>query len=164
MRANHSKTNDMDHIRTRLGLSFIGEARMSGARQVGMRLLIAMAAALALLAGCDHHDDDDDFIVSFPSAFEIAIHRVSDRPFDVIEIGVTPFLSPIFDDEPYAFVISGISWFDGDEIIVRILDDRQLAIIDPLRESVVDVLMTCDCFVDYVILDSEDGTTTLFFN
>ena len=64
---------------------------MSGARQVGMRLLIAMAAALALLAGCDHHDDDDDFIVSFPSAFEIAIHRVSDRPFDVIEIGVTPF-------------------------------------------------------------------------
>ena len=143
----------------------MGDAKTSDARQIGMRLLI-VAAALILLAGCDHDDDHDhdDFIVSFPSALEIDIHRASGRPFDVIEIGVTPFVSSLFGDEPYVFVISGIAWFDGEDIIFEERDDVQQAFIDPLGERVVDVLMTCDCFIAYAILRSDRGRTTLFFD
>ena len=141
---------------------------MSDVRQVGMRLLILMAATLVLLAGCDYGDDDhddDDFIVSFSSESEIEIYRASGRPFDVLEIGVTPFFDPIFGDRPYIFSISGISWVDGDEFIFELQDDVRRPIRDPLLgEPLEDVIMRCGCFIDYVILRSEFGRRTLFFD
>jgi hypothetical protein len=136
---------------------------------VDAHLLTMAAVVLVLLAGCDHdggrrHVPEDDFIVSFPSPLEIGIRRPFDRPFDVIEIGVTPFVNPTSGSEPYALVVSGIAWFDGAEIVFEAQDIVQQAFIDPLGERVVDVLVTCDCFVDYVILRSEFGETTHFFD
>jgi hypothetical protein len=176
MRASNRQIDDRDHVRIRFGLRWIDDVRMSDVRQIGMRLLIVMAAALVLLVGCDYDDhdhdddfDDDDFIVSLtlaPSASQVDIRRASGQPFEVIEIGVTPFLDPIFgDNEPYTFFVSGIAWSNGDEFIFEIPDDRQRAFIDPLLGvRVVDVLIGCDCFIDYAILSSEFGRTTLFFD
>jgi hypothetical protein len=137
--------------------------------RVGAHLLAAVAVAVVFLAGCDHDGDgghvfDDDFIVSFPSPLAIAIHRPFDQPFDVLEIGVTPFSSPIVGSEPYVLVVSGIASFDGAEVIFEVHDIVPQAFIDPLGGPVVDVLITCDCFVDYVILGSPFGETTLFFD
>lgn len=107
---------------------------------------------------------EDDFIVSFPSPLEIVIRRPFDRPFDVIEIGVTPFVSPGLGSEPYVLGVSGIALFDGAEIVFDAHDIVPRAFIDPLGERVVDVIITCDCFVDYVILRSRFGETTIFFD
>jgi len=107
---------------------------------------------------------EDDFIVSFPSPLEIVIRRPFDRPFDVIEIGVTPFVSSGLGWEPYVLVVSGIAWFDGAEIIFDAPDIVPRVFIDPLGERVVDVIITFDCFVDYGILRSRFGETTIFFD
>jgi hypothetical protein len=136
---------------------------------VWVHRLVMVAIVLVLLAACDHDTDDvhghkDDFIVFFPSPLEIVIRRPFGRPFDVIEIGVAPFGSPGFGPEPYVLVVSGIAWFNGAEIVFDAHDIIPRAFIDPLGESVVDVLIACDCFVDYVILGSEFGETTLFFD
>jgi hypothetical protein len=133
-----------------------------------MPQLAVVALVLLLLAGCDDNGDgghvhEDDFIVSFPSPLEIAIRRPFDEPFDVLEIGVTPFFSPI-GSEPYVLVVSGIASFDGIEVVFEAQDTVQAAFIDPLGEPVVDVLITCDCFVDYAVLGSPFGETTLFFD
>jgi len=136
--------------------------------RVGVHLLAVIVVVVVLLAGCDDDGDgghvpEDDFIVSFPSPLEIAIHRPLDQPFDVLEMGVMPFLGPI-GAEPYVLVVSGIASFDGTEIIFEAQDIVPKVFIAPLGEPVVDVLITCDCFVDYVILDSPFGETTLFFD
>ena len=133
---------------------------------VGLRLAILVAAALVLLAGCDHDNDDDeedDYIVSFPpsSSFSaIDIRRSFDQPFDVIEIGVTPIIGP----EPYLLTVKGIAWVNGATIVFEDDDIVSRAFIDPLGDRVIDVLINCDCFVDYVILRSEFGDTTLAFD
>jgi len=101
---------------------------------------------------------------SFPSPLEIVIRRPFDRPFDVIEIGVTPFVSPGLGSEPYVLVMSGIALFDGAEIVFAAQDIAPRAYIDPLGERVVDVIIACDCFVDYVILRSRFGETPIFFD
>jgi hypothetical protein len=136
---------------------------------VWVHALAGVAMVLVLLAGCDHHEGEvhaheDDFIVSFPSPLEMVIRRPFDRPFDVLEIGVTPFVSPGLGSEPYGLVVSGIAWFDGAEIVFDAHDIVPRAFIDPLGERVVDVIITCDCFVDYVILRSRFGETTIFFD
>ena len=167
MRASTRQMNDRDHVRIRFGISFIDDVRMSDVRQVGMRLLIVLAAAFVLLAGCDYNDDHDhdDFIVFFPSGGGIEIDRASGRPFDVLEIGVTPFFDPIFGDKPYIFFLSGILWLDDDVVTFELPDDVRQAFIDPLGEHrVVEVFMSCDCVIDYVILRAEFGRTTLFFD
>jgi hypothetical protein len=144
--------------------------RLSFSRfRVGVHLLAVIAVAVVLLAGCDHDSDgghvpEDDFIVSSPSPLEIAIRRLFNQPFDVLEIGVTPFSSPIVGSEPYVLVVSGIASFDGIEIIFEAHGIVPQAFIDTLGEPVVDVLIICDCFVDYVILGSPFGETTLFFD
>ena len=136
---------------------------------VWLHRLAGVAVLLVFLAGCDHDGDDvhvheDDFIVSFPSPLEIIIRRPFDQPFDVIEIGVAPFVSPGLGPEPYVLVVSGIALFDGAEIVFDAHDIVSRAFIDPLGEQVVDVLIACDCFVDYVILRSQFGETTILFD
>jgi hypothetical protein len=129
----------------------------------------AVAMVLMLLAGCGGSDDggrehDDDFLVSFPSPLEIFIRRPFDRPFEVLEIGVSPFIDPVFGPEAYVLAVSGIAFLDGAEIIFEARDVASIAFIDPLRERVIDVLIACDCFVDYVILLSPFGETTITFD
>jgi hypothetical protein len=93
-----------------------------------------VAVLLLLLAGCGHNGDgghahEDDFIVSFPSPLEIFIRRPFDRPFDVVEIGVTPFVTPGIGSEPYVLVVSGIAFADGAEIIFEVQDSIQRVFI-----------------------------------
>jgi hypothetical protein len=127
------------------------------------------AALVLLLAGCGDggdggHRREDDFLVSFPSPIDIGIRRPFDRPFGVVEIGVTPFVDPVHGPEPYVLVVSGIALSDGVELVFEAHDVVQSAFIDPLGELVVDVLITCDCFVDYVILRSSFGDTAITFD
>ena len=129
----------------------------------------AAVVVLMLLAGCGGSDDgehghDDDFLVSFPSPLEIFIRRPFDRPFDVLEIGVTPFIDPVRGPEPYVLTVSGIAFVDGAEIIFEADDVARTAFIDPLGERVIDVLIICDCFVDFVSLLSPFGETTITFD
>jgi hypothetical protein len=77
---------------------------------------------------------------------------------------VAPFVSPGLGAEPYVLVVSGIALFDGAEIVFEAQDIVPRAFIDPLGERVVDVLIICDCFVDYVVLRSRFGETTIFFD
>ena len=128
-----------------------------------------VAAVILFLAGCGDggdggHGREDDFLVSFPSPFEIMIRRPFNRPFGVVEIGVTPFVDPVLGPEPYVLVVSGIAFSDGAELVVEAHDVVRSAFIDPLGELVVDVLLTCDCFVDYVILRSSFGETAITFD
>jgi hypothetical protein len=108
---------------------------------------------LLLLAGCGGDDGDgdhvpkDDFLVSFPSPLEIFIRRPLDRPFEVLEIGVSPFIDPVFGPEAYELVVSGIAFLDGAEIVFEAEDVASIAFIDPLGERVIDVLIACDCFL-----------------
>jgi hypothetical protein len=129
----------------------------------------AIAVVLMLLAGCGDSDDggrehDDDFLVSFPSPLEIFIRRPFDRPFEVLEIGVSPFIDPVLGPEPYVLTVSGIAFVDGVEIIFEAEDVASIAFIDPLGERVIDVLIACNCFVDYVSLLSPFGETILTFD
>jgi hypothetical protein len=124
---------------------------------------------LLLLAGCgddgdNGHAPEDDFLVSFPSPLEIFIRRPFDRPFDVLEIGVTPFIDPVFGPEPYVLTVSGIAFLDGAEVIFERRNVARRAFIDPLGERVIDALIVCDCFVDYVILLSPFGETVITFD
>lgn len=128
-----------------------------------------VAMMLMLLVGCGDDDNgehvhEDDFIVSFPSPLEIFIRRPFNEPFDLIEVGVTPFIDPVLGPEPYVLVVSGVAFFDGSEIVFEAEDRVRRAFIDPLGESVIDILIACDCFVDYVILRSELGDSTIFFD
>ena len=128
-----------------------------------------VAAVMMLLAGCgdggdDGHVPEDDFIVSFPSLLEIFIRRPFDQPFRVLEVGVTPFVSPGLGREPYVLVVSGIALSDGVEIVFEAQDAVRREFVDPLEERVIDVLIACDCFVDYVILRSSFGETTIIFD
>jgi hypothetical protein len=127
----------------------------------------AVAVVIILLAGCggdSGHVHDDDFIVAFLSPLELAIHRPFGRPFRVLEVGVTPFIDPRLGPEPYVLEMSGIAFFDGVEIIFEAYDIVRQAFIDPLGERVIDVLIVCNCFVDYVILHTPFGDTTIFFD
>jgi hypothetical protein len=123
---------------------------------------------LLLLLGCDDGDDghahEDDFIVSFPSDLEIFIRRPGDQPFSVLEVGVTPFVDPVLGPEPYVLEVSGLAFFDDTEIIFEASDDERAAFVDPLGERVIEVFIVCDCFVDYVILLSPFGETTITFD
>lgn len=122
---------------------------------------------IILLAGCGGgggHVHDDDFIVTFLSPLEIFIRRPFGRPFHVLEIGVTPFIAPRFGPEPYVLEVSGIAFFDGREIIFEAYDIARLAFIDPLGERVIDLFIVCNCFVDYVVLHTPFGDTTIFFD
>jgi hypothetical protein len=127
-----------------------------------------VVVVLLLLLGCDDghdgHGHEDDFIVSFPSDLEIFIRRAGDRPFSVLEVGVTPFVDPVFGPEPYVLEVSGLAFFDGTEIIFEASDNERAAFVDPLGERVIDVLIVCDCFVDYVVLLSSFGETTITFD
>jgi len=150
-------------------LAFLSEIREPLYRcRVGVPLLIGVVLSLLLLGGCDGGDDgghvhEDDFNVSFPSPLEIAINRSFDEPFEVLEIGVTPFVGPV-GSEPYVLVVRGIASFSGVEVVFEAQDAVPVAFVDPLGEPVVDVLITCDCFVDYAILGSPFGDTTIFFD
>ena len=129
----------------------------------------SVAVVLMLLAGCGDSDDggrehDDDFLVSFPSPLEIFIRRPFDRPFEVLEIGVSPFIDPVLGPEPYVLTVSGIAFVDGVEIIFEAEDVESIAFIDPLGERVIDVLIACNCFVDYVSLLSPFGETIFTFD
>ena len=87
-----------------------------------------------------------------------------DRPFEVLKVGVSPFIDPVFGPEPYVLVVSGIAFLDGAENIFEAEDVASIAFIDPLGERVIDVLIACDCFVDYVIFLSPFGETILTFD
>ena len=127
-----------------------------------------VAVILLLLAGCGDgdggHVHEEDFIVFFPSPLEIGIRRPFDRPFDVVEVGVTPFVTPGIGSEPYVLVVSGIAFFDGAEVVFEAQASIQAAFLDPLGERVTEVLIVCDCVVDYVILHSPFGETTILFD
>lgn len=150
------------------------DARSSVAPAPGRRFLTwghavgAGAVVLLLLAGCGDGGDGrrvpaDDFLVSFPSPLEIFIRRPFDRPFRVLEVGVTPFVTPGIGSEPYVLSVSGIALSDGAEIVFEAPDSIQRAFSDPLGERVIDVLIICDCFVDFVILGAPFGETIFTF-
>jgi hypothetical protein len=95
-----------------------------------------VSVVLLLFAGCGDDGDSghapaDDFLVSFPSPLEIFIRRPFDRPFEVLEIGVSPFIDPVFGPEAYVLAVSGIAFLDGAEIIFEARDVASIAFIDP---------------------------------
>jgi hypothetical protein len=132
-----------------------------------VRLFGVVAVVMLLLAGCgddDHHEPEDDFIVSFPSDFEIFIRRSFGDPFDLLEVGVTPFVDPVTGPEPYMLEVRGIAFSDGLELIKPLAGVAQAAFLDPLGEQVVDALIFCSCFVDYVVLRSPFLDVTITFD
>jgi|SRR5688500_11734770 hypothetical protein len=125
------------------------------------------AVVMLLLAGCgddDHHEPVDDFIVSFPSDLEIFIRRSFGDPFSLLEVGVTPFVAPDTSPLPYDLRVSGIALSDGAEIVFGVQDVVRAAFLDPLGEQVVETLIVCDCFVDYVVLRSPFLDVTIEFD
>jgi hypothetical protein len=53
---------------------------------------------------------------------------------------------------------------DGERPAAKRMRALFRAFIDPLGERVIDVLIVCDCFVDYVILRSPFGETAITFD
>jgi hypothetical protein len=132
-----------------------------------VRVFGLVAAVVMLLMGCEDSGYDepvDDFIVSRPSDLEIFIRRSSDEPFNLLEVGVTPFVDPIDGPQPYILDVSGVALSDG--LVVRAVfeDIARAAFIDPLGERVLDTLIVCDCFVDYVVLRSPFLDVTISFD
>ena len=154
----HALTARRPSSRTSLNLLFSGWVRWFG----------IVAVAMMLLAGCGDDDYDeplDDFLVSFPSDLEIFIRRSSDGPFDLLEIGVTPFVDPDTGTEPYVLDILGIAFSDGFEIsFVRPERITPAVFVDPLGERVVNTSIVCNCFVDYVVLRSPYLDLTITFD
>lgn len=132
------------------------------------RAFWVVAVVVLLLAGCgDKNDDDfvltDDFIDSCRFSgdiFEVSIRRSFDAPFDLLEVGVTPFDGP----QPYELVISGTAFRDGLELTRRELGSVQNEFFDPLGELVRNALIVCDCFVDYVVVRSPSLDVIIDFN
>ena len=144
--------------------------RLHNARfPIWIRVLWAAAVVMLLLAGCGGGDDDrdepvDDFIVSFPSDLEIFIRRSFGDPFDVLEVGVSPFVAPDRSPLPYVLRVSGIALSDGAEVIFEVEEVVRATFFDPLGEQVVDTLIVCDCFVDFVVLRSPLLDVTIEFD
>jgi hypothetical protein len=76
---------------------------------------------------------------------------------------VTPFVDPVLGPAEFVIEVSGIAFSDGTELVFEAHDVVPVEFVDPLGERVVDVLIACDCFVDYAILRSAFGETTLTF-
>ena len=133
-----------------------------------VRVVLVSVLVGLLLLGCgdghDHHHEEpgDDFVVSVPSPLETFIERESGGAFDLLEIGVTPFTDQFGRPELYILTISGIAAFDGREIVFEAEDFiTQERFFNPLGEPVLNVLITCDCFIDYVVLRDEFGDITI---
>lgn len=130
------------------------------------RAFWVVAVVVLLLAGCgddDHHELEDDFIDSCllsGGIFDVSIRRSLGEPFDLLEVGVTPFAGTA----SYLLEVRGIAFRDGREIINTVEGAVQAAFIDPLNAPVVDALIVCDCFVDYVVVQSPSLDVTIHFD